>query len=55
MPAPSVAQILDWCRVLYACAVVLAFFRFIEVMKVIESIGVLYIALLQMTTDIKNW
>ncbi|KAL1503694.1 hypothetical protein AB1Y20_012167 [Prymnesium parvum] len=46
---------LDWCRCLYAVAVVLAFFRFIEVMKVDRQIGVLYIALLQMTTDIKNW
>lgn len=48
-------QLFDWCRTLYAIAVILAFVRFIEVMKVNERVGVLYIAVLQMTTDIKNW
>eukprot|EP00966_Prymnesium_polylepis_P070756 1644295-Prymnesium_polylepis.1 len=48
-------QLLDFCRALYAVAVVLGFYRYIEVMKVYESLGVIYIALQSMYADIGNW
>ena len=48
-------QMLDWCRALYAFSVLGLYLRFIELTKGHKAIGVLYIAIVAMMTDVGNW
>eukprot|EP00966_Prymnesium_polylepis_P194760 4514846-Prymnesium_polylepis.1 len=54
-PAYQDEQMLDYARALYALAVPLGFYRYIEVLKLYESLGVLVITLEKMATDVNDW